>query len=141
MLVPDQLTAQTRGGLNGRQLVEHRLLVIARRMQPLGPIGRDMHMAGSASAGAPAHGLDGQAMLADYLHDAPAFHAFEHVRVAGGVVDFDVAHCRRFPLLMNMPPAAAPVGWRRGGSPAGTARGRWARDRMDFYVSAIYVRK
>ena len=60
-------------GSTAKRLVESVLFLGGRRLQAFDPGLVHIDVAGRARAGAPASRLDGDAPVADHLHDAPAF--------------------------------------------------------------------
>src|SRR5581483_4939558 len=80
----DDLAAEPRALIDVEGAVEHLELLVAGRHELVEPLLCDPDMAGGASAGAAAFGLDGKAPVADHLHHAPAFERLEPVGAAVG---------------------------------------------------------
>ncbi len=69
----EQLAGEPGFPAHVERIVETVDLLLARRRQPIGPLRIDVDVAGGAGACPAAFRLDVEALVADHLHDAPAF--------------------------------------------------------------------
>jgi hypothetical protein len=69
------------------EAIEHRLLVVIGRVELADPVWIDGDVAGRASAGAAAQAFDGETVLADYFHHAPALDRLDFMLLSRKVPD------------------------------------------------------